>query len=187
MSLVDYASSSDDEEDAAVLGVDNNDPNIEAATVSPPDRLPPPPPQTAPPHVASNVNQSRVPMSSVNGKTETVSHLASSSIKKLPDASILLNSPMSSHPVNSTSHSSPVAPSYSQSSLGKREGNGSISSDIRTKMPRGSLPHLRNILDTGTGDNKMVPPQLRGRSNVVTEDMGNLFVRSKAEGSHSGV
>ncbi|GAB2283865.1 hypothetical protein Dimus_018351 [Dionaea muscipula] len=172
MSLVDYASS-DEEEDAAEEAVAAEPPRL-------PDCLSPPPQHRA----ASPVIGSRASMSSSYDKIENSSQLASPPFEKLPDASVLLNLPISSHPINSTDHSSRVAAAFSQKVLHKREGNGSISSYTRTKVPRGSLPHSKNIPDTG-GGGQLVPPQLSGRSNVVTEDIGKLFVRRTAEGSHT--
>ncbi|GBG69925.1 hypothetical protein CBR_g4751 [Chara braunii] len=57
------------------------------------------------------------------------------------------------------------------------EANGSATS-ARTslpKTPRGRLPITRVPPDTSDG--RLVPPQLTGRSNVVTEDLDRIFVR----------
>ncbi|KAF8109397.1 hypothetical protein N665_0096s0010 [Sinapis alba] len=56
--------------------------------------------------------------------------------------------------------------------------NGNSSSLPRLpKVPRGVFPHSKNII--GTLSNVLVPPQLKGRSNVATEDMSMLFVKKK--------
>jgi len=81
-------------------------------------------------------------------------------IEKLPDASLLLNSPILSEPVG-TDHCSRVAAALAENASRKREANGSSSSNIRGKIPRGNLTHSKNIPDTGSG--QLVPPQLLGR------------------------
>ncbi|XP_066315814.1 uncharacterized protein [Miscanthus floridulus] len=60
----------------------------------------------------------------------------------------------------------------------KRESNGSALHDSRSKIPRmQSQPRgIRNA-----AGNTLIPPQLRGRSNVVTEDMSKLFVAKQKE------
>ncbi|KAJ8423777.1 hypothetical protein Cgig2_008662 [Carnegiea gigantea] len=117
--------------------------------------------------------------SSSNQQSEDVSPLLPPPIERLPDASLLLNSPILSQPVG-TDHSSRVAAAMAENASRKREANGSSSSNIRGKIPRGNLPHSKNIPDTGSG--QLVPPQLRGRSNVVTEDISKLFVRRDPQG-----
>ncbi|MBA0667093.1 hypothetical protein Goklo_000217 [Gossypium klotzschianum] len=114
MSLVDYASSSDDD----VSDSEHEPPQQRhEPPPAPPPRRPPSPPKT----LESG--------SSAVQKPET--------LEKLPDASMLLNSP--TVPLTS--------------------GNDHASV---------SVP------DTGGGS--LVPPQLRGRSNVVTEDISKLFI-----------
>ncbi|XP_043724255.1 uncharacterized protein LOC122671213 [Telopea speciosissima] len=96
--------------------------------------------------------------------------------EKLPDASLLLSSPpLSSHQMSSTDHYSRVAAAMAESASRKREVNGSASSYPRNKLPRGNLPHSRNVPDTVGG--LLIPPQLSGRSNVVTEDISKLFAQ----------
>ncbi|XP_038722385.1 uncharacterized protein LOC120014492 [Tripterygium wilfordii] len=80
---------------------------------------------------------------------------------QLPDASFLLNE---------------------HGSKKKRDSNGLSSSQLpRSKVPRGTLLHTRNLPDTGGG--MLVPPQLSGRKNVVTEDIGKLFVKRRTDDS----
>lgn len=92
------------------------------------------------------------------------------SIERLPDASLLLNSPaMSSSLFNSSDHSSRVAAAMAENATRKRDSNGSASALLpRRKVPRGTLPRSRNVPDTVSG--VLVPPQLSGRSviNILT-------------------
>lgn len=84
------------------------------------------------------------------------------SIEKLPDASFLLNSPaISSRLSSGFNHSSHVAAAMAESASRKREANGLASSLPRSKVPKGTLPHSRNVPDTVAG--LLVPPQLKGR------------------------
>lgn len=100
---------------------------------------------------------------------------------RLPDASLLLDSPaMPSNVLDSYDHSSRVAAAMAENASRKRESKESTSTFPRSKVPRGSLPHSKGIPDTVGG--LLRPPQLSGRSNVVTEDINKLFVR-KAEPS----
>ncbi|KAJ7295670.1 hypothetical protein O6H91_23G020800 [Diphasiastrum complanatum] len=57
----------------------------------------------------------------------------------------------------------------------RQELNGSVHPSPHRKIPRGKLPPSRIPPDTAGG--RLVPPQLQGRSNVATEDLGRLFVR----------
>ncbi|XP_057976803.1 uncharacterized protein LOC131163956 isoform X5 [Malania oleifera] len=85
-----------------------------------------------------------------------------SSLEKLPDASLLLNSPaISSSLASHSDHASRVAAAIAQSASRKRESNGLVSNFPLSKVPRGTLPHSRNVPDTEGG--LLVPPQLRGR------------------------
>uniref|UniRef100_A0A803MJF8 Uncharacterized protein n=2 Tax=Chenopodium quinoa TaxID=63459 RepID=A0A803MJF8_CHEQI len=102
-----------------------------------------------------------------------------SPIGNLPDASLLLSSPISSQQTGSD-HFSRVAAAMAENASRKREANGPSSSNIRGKIPRGNLPHTKDIPDTSSG--VLMPPQLRGRSNVVTEDINKLFVRRNSQG-----
>ncbi|KAF9590417.1 hypothetical protein IFM89_035252 [Coptis chinensis] len=98
----------------------------------------------------------------------------STSVGRLPDASLLLNAPdFSSHEMSQSDYHSRVAATIES---WKRESNGSATSSYPcSKFPRSNLPHSRNVPDTVGG--LLVPPQLSGRSNVVTEDLSKLFVR----------
>ncbi|OMO90140.1 hypothetical protein COLO4_19334 [Corchorus olitorius] len=108
--------------------------------------------------------------SSGNQKPET--------LEKLPDASLLLNSPAVSS-VSGHDHASLVAAAMAEGASRKRDAKGMSSSGgmavaSRSKLPRANIPHSKSVPDTGGG--LLVPPQLKGRSNVVTEDVSKLFV-----------
>ncbi|CAH9122944.1 unnamed protein product [Cuscuta epithymum] len=98
---------------------------------------------------------------------------------KLPDASFLLSSPsLPAHLGDSSDHSFRVAAAMVENATRKRDLNGPVSSSYpRSKVPKGPLPHTKSFLDTGGG--LLLPPQLTGRSNVVTEDISKLFVRKQ--------
>ncbi|XP_059649160.1 uncharacterized protein LOC132295095 [Cornus florida] len=170
MSLVDYASSSDEEETEAreekreSSQAPNNEPEV------PKDD---PPPLQPPP-------QAQRPGPSSNQQLGSYSHPSEPPAVMLPDPSLLLNSPaISSHLVSGWDHSSRVAAAMAESASRKRDTNGLASALPRSKVPRGNLPHSRSIPETGGG--LLVPPQLSGRSNVVTEDISKLFVRKNAD------
>lgn len=104
---------------------------------------------------------------------------------ELPDASELLKS--LDAPANQTGrdHSSRVATAMATSASRKRpETNGFSSFSPHRKLPRGNLPPSRIPPDTSGG--LLIPPQLRGRSNVVTEDIEKLFVRKKKAQDDNG-
>lgn len=93
---------------------------------------------------------------------ESTAHSSAPSIEKLPDASMLLNSPVfSSNMFSGGDHSSRVAAAIAESASRKRESNEFVSSVPRSKVPRGNLPHSKNVPDTIGG--MLVPPQLSGR------------------------
>lgn len=99
--------------------------------------------------------------SSLNKEALHLSSSSESSGLKLPDASLLLNSP--SMPVGHfTDHSSRVAAAMAENESRKRDTNVSASTYPRSKIPKGTLPHMKNIPETGSG--LLVPPQLAGRS-----------------------
>ncbi|XP_010419926.1 PREDICTED: uncharacterized protein LOC104705598 [Camelina sativa] len=103
------------------------------------------------------------------------------SVEKLPDALFLLESPTLAQ-VTGGDHASVVAAAMAESALRKRDLNGNASSlPRRPKVPRGNLPHSKNIPETM--GNVLVPPQLKGRSNVATEDMSRLFVKKRQDSS----
>ncbi|KAM1263501.1 hypothetical protein ACFX15_027969 [Malus domestica] len=161
MSLVDYPSSDDDVSEEEVRENKENEPQ---------QQLPRDDPR---PHTQLVVSSYQQPESSAPASAP--------SIQQLPDASMLLNSPVSSsNMLSGGDHSSRVASAMAESSSRKRE-NAFASSDPRNKVPRGNLPHSKNVPDTVGG--LLVPPQLRGRSNIVTEDVGKLFVKKQADPS----
>ncbi|KAI3827020.1 hypothetical protein L1987_01081 [Smallanthus sonchifolius] len=103
-------------------------------------------------------------------------HLTNYIPSRLPDASILLNSP--SLPSNTSGiydHTSAVAAAMAQNASRKRDLKESGASYPHGKIPRGNLPHSKNVQKTTSG--LLCPPQLSGRSNVVTEDISKLFSR----------
>ncbi|KAK9192233.1 hypothetical protein WN943_020849 [Citrus x changshan-huyou] len=191
MSLVDYASSSDDDvseaeeqeqKDEQSLNP-NDQPQISTYQPSPPPR--------------------KSGSSTSNQRPETAAppSLRPPAFEKLPDACVLLNS-ASKPVVSGTDHASRVAAAMAENATRKRDSNDVSSTLRRNKLPRGSLPNSKNVLDTAGG--LLVPPQLNGsilvllydekdfvadgliwyaRSNVVTEDIGKLFVRIPAEPS----
>ncbi|KAF3437376.1 hypothetical protein FNV43_RR20129 [Rhamnella rubrinervis] len=166
MSLVDYASSDDDDGDV---------------TENPAEK-----PENESDHPTPSHRLQEQGSSSVSSKQPESSHSTEEpSIEKLPDAALLLNSAAFS--TNSwagkTDHSSRVAAAMAESASRKRDSKGLASSLTRSKLPKGTFPHSKNIPDTGDG--MLVPPQLSGRSNVVTEDIGKLFVKKKADSHHS--
>ncbi|XP_044973376.1 CASP-like protein 4A1 [Hordeum vulgare subsp. vulgare] len=65
------------------------------------------------------------------------------------------------------------------SSSRKRESNGSAIQDPRSKFPRAQSAQSRGARNAAAST--LVPPQLSGRSNVVTEDMGKLFVARRKD------
>ncbi|KAF3949902.1 hypothetical protein ACB098_11G167400 [Castanea mollissima] len=169
MSLVDYASSSDDDVSAEEEEEEEHQ-QKEHEEEDEPQQLPNPNPHN------------QISGSSSNLQPESTVHSSEPSIERLPDASFLLNSPASlSNLMSSSDHSSRVAAAMAENASRKRDSNGLASSLPRNKVPRGTLPHSRNVPDTVGG--VLVPPQLSGRSNVVTEDIGKLFVRKHAEPS----
>ncbi|KAL8098299.1 uncharacterized protein LOC141682442 [Apium graveolens] len=148
MSLVDYASSSDEE----------NEDKQQPPTHHNPTR--PPPTQK----IGLSVNQ----------QAETSSGQAGSSLPKLPGASFVLNSPLTLPGIMRSDHSSRVEAARAENAARKRESN-LASTDRLSKVPKGNLIHSRNRPDTSSG--LLHPPQLGGRSNVVTEDISKLFVK----------
>uniref|UniRef100_A0A7C8Z0W8 Uncharacterized protein n=1 Tax=Opuntia streptacantha TaxID=393608 RepID=A0A7C8Z0W8_OPUST len=175
MSLVDYASS-DEEDDIQP----SQPPSTAVASEERIDhRRKQPSTSSSPPSSQDTALRSESTRSSSNQQSEDVSPLLPPPIEKLPDASLLLNSPILSEPVG-TDHCSRVSAALAENASRKREANGSSSSNIRGKIPRGNLTHSKNIPDTGSG--QLVPPQLLGRSNVVTEDISKLFVRRNPQG-----
>nr|GMD69881.1 chloride channel protein 1 [Ipomoea batatas] len=177
MSLVDYASS-DEEEDAELqepLREKNEQKEVKAAA----SQSPATPREDPPPSRIEN-KQAEPPSKK---QALEFSHPSQPSELKLPDASFLLNSP--SMPANldrASDHSSRVAAAMAENATKKRDLSGPASSSYpRSKVPKGPLPHMKNFPDTVGGN--LLPPQLAGRSNVVTEDISKLFVRKQANSS----
>ncbi|XP_050946265.1 uncharacterized protein LOC103503186 isoform X2 [Cucumis melo] len=159
MSLVDYASSDEDVPAAVEEEKEDNRNQSENHTVTEP-QLP-------------------KPIVKPNQQFETNEESSSVPWVELPDASLLLNSQTSSSLFSGSDHSSRVAAAMAANASRKRETNVLGSSLPRSKVPRSSLPHSKNVPDTsGT---LLVPPQLTGRSNIVTEDISKLFVKKSAK------
>ncbi|KAK6928813.1 hypothetical protein RJ641_005018 [Dillenia turbinata] len=174
MSLVDYASSDDEGEEREDRKQDERDELRESPKRNSPL---PPPPRTQQASLPCN----RITMSSSKQQPEKSTTMSVPSPEKLPDASLLLNSPTISSQVGGTyDHYSRVATAKAENASQKRELNR-VDSLRHSKVPRGMLPHSRNVPDT-VGD-LLLPPQLKGRSNVVTEDLGKLFVKNHANRS----
>jgi len=102
-------------------------------------------------------------VSSSHQSCNVVSPLPLPQMEKLPDASLLFFSSFLSHQSIVTDHSSGIASAIAASDREsrKRESNGSGLAYPHRKLPRGPLPHSRNIPDTVGG--QLIPPQLRGR------------------------
>ncbi|KAF9600342.1 hypothetical protein IFM89_007060 [Coptis chinensis] len=114
-------------------------------------------------------------LSVIECSSERYIQVRSTLVGRLPDASLLLSTPdFSSHEMSQSDHHSRVAAAIAS---WKRESNGSAASSYpRSKFPRSNLPHSRNVLNNVGG--LLIPPQLSGRSNVVTEDLSKLFART---------
>lgn len=155
MSLVDYASSSDEE-------IEENQHEQE---------------QHGQGSTSRPSNQSQT--SSLHGQqSEAGENSSIESMIELPDASELLKSLAAPANQTGSDHSSRVATAMAASASRKRpETNGFAALSPHRKLPRGNLPPSRIPPDTSGG--LLIPPQLRGRSNVVTEDIDKLFVRKK--------
>jgi len=164
MSLVDYASSSDDD-----IEENQHEQEVEQHGQS----------STSQPS-----NQSQT--SSFHGKQSKAGENSSiDSMIELPDASELLRSLAAPANQIGSDHSSRVATAMAASASRKRpETNGFVSLSPHRKLPRGNLPPSRVPPDTSGG--LLIPPQLRGRSNVVTEDIEKLFVRKKKAQDDNG-
>ncbi|XP_078158523.1 uncharacterized protein LOC144554143 [Carex rostrata] len=157
MSLVEYDSSDSDEE------ATENNPTGQAppfTTSPPPTAATPPLPQPDENPVLTSSDTVAVPSSSTapTRSSNTVPTSTLPSLDELPDAEFLLSSP--------------------QNGSRKRESSGNGVVPSQHKFPRGgtqsSVAPLRNIRAPSAGT--LVPPQLTGRSNVVTEDVNKLFV-----------
>ncbi|GAV76176.1 hypothetical protein CFOL_v3_19651 [Cephalotus follicularis] len=140
MSLVDYASSDDD-----VLEAEDQHKYKDKEEGQQPSLL--------------HHNNLRLGLSP-NQQEEIAAQSSLPSIEKLPDASLLLSSPILSL-VSGGDHASRVAAAMAESASRKRESNGKAASSHRSKVPRGNLHQSRNIPDTVDG--LLLPPQLGGR------------------------
>ncbi|CAH9091937.1 unnamed protein product [Cuscuta europaea] len=174
MSLVDYASSDSDEEETELQEPSQGQilqkqvkADISHAMVAPIEDSP------------LHRIQKRSEESPSNKQILESTHASEPSELKLPDASFLLSSPsLPTHLGDSSDHSFRVAAAMVENATRKRDLNGPESSSYpRSKVPKGPLPHTKSFLDTGGG--LLLPPQLTGRSNVVTEDISKLFVRKQ--------
>lgn len=174
---MDYDASSDEDvsdvEDIEEQGEEEGTgKNQEAPKPQPAQSQPSPPP----------LPQTRGSSYASDHQLETTAGLPAPLIEKLPDASLLLDAPAGlASPLSSGDHASRVAAARAESALRKRESHSLSSSVPRSKVPRGTLPHMKNVPETVGG--LLVPPQLSGRSNVVTEDISKLFVKGHAEKS----
>ncbi|BAD87317.1 unknown protein [Oryza sativa Japonica Group] len=164
MSLVAYDASSD-EEDAG-----GEPPAAAAASPAPvPSSFGPRP---RPPSPSTSVGAAPQPPP----HSQNISSTSSSNISlptpslDLPDVADLFSSP---------SLPSRGSTSMMDSTSRKRESNGSAFQDPRSKFPRVQSGQSRGARIAA--GNTLVPPQLSGRSNVVTEDMTKLFVARRKE------
>ncbi|KAL8061949.1 hypothetical protein ABFX02_02G116000 [Erythranthe guttata] len=178
MSLVDYAASSDEDEPETLT----REEEIEQLKENPQKRrsfgvTSAAPSSAAPPNADTVRAQNRMQ----NSRKQVVTVSNQPSEVKLPDASFLLNSPAvpPAHLLNPMDHSSRVAAAMAEGAARKRDLPSA--NYPRRKVPKGTLPHPKNVPDTVGG--RLVPPQLAGRSNVVTEDITKLFVRKQTNSS----
>ncbi|CAK7339352.1 unnamed protein product [Dovyalis caffra] len=170
MSLVDYASSSD--EDVPDNIEEEEEENLQQEQKQEQEPRPQIEPQAAKP-------QNNQSSGSSLRKPQVAGPSPLPSISKLPDASMLLNSPTVGSAGSGSDHASRVSAAMAENASRKRELN--VGSSRSGKVARGNLVATKDVPDTGGG--LLVPPQLKGRSNVVTEDIGKLFVRRQAEPS----
>ncbi|GFP92422.1 hypothetical protein PHJA_001386400 [Phtheirospermum japonicum] len=144
MSLVDYAASSDEDEPLTPA----HEQQIELVNEK---RLrfegPAPGPSSNDDIVHSHKRTSVNPKPPSSKRAVIVSDRSSD--MKLPDASFLLNSPVvPSDLPNVSDHSSRVAAAMAESAARKRELIGPTATYPRSKIPKGSLPHSKNVPDT---------------------------------------
>ncbi|XP_050209356.1 uncharacterized protein LOC126660068 [Mercurialis annua] len=95
---------------------------------------------------------------------------SNSTNNKLPDASILLNS-------SSILSSISVEPRKRDST--QMAASASVVAGRSSKLQKGKLLNAKNKPDTEGG--LLIPPQLLGKSNIVTEDISKLFVQRKTD------
>ncbi|KAE8803292.1 vasodilator-stimulated phosphoprotein [Hordeum vulgare] len=167
MSLVAYDASSDEDE--------AGDPPA-AAPAPPPRPSPSVGPQPRPPSPSTSAPAAPRPAAPPPAPSQNVVSTNSSNVSlptpsfDLPDIADLFDSP-----------SLPNRGSAGMvgSSSRKRESNGSAIQDPRSKFPRAQSAQSRGARNAAAST--LVPPQLSGRSNVVTEDMGKLFVARRKD------
>ncbi|GER45350.1 glutamate receptor 2.6 [Striga asiatica] len=177
MSLVDYAASSDEDDEPQNPTHRLEDEQLKK---NPEIEVPAPAPSSNDASIRSNTRTSANLGPPSTKKAEKVSN--QSSELKLPDASFLLNSPvLPSNLSNVSDHSSRVAAAMAESAARKRELIEPTANAPRSKLPKGALPHSKGVPDT-VGSH-LLPPQLAGRSNIVTEDISKLFVRKNTKSS----
>ncbi|KAI4384646.1 hypothetical protein MLD38_002768 [Melastoma candidum] len=166
MSLVDYAASSDEEDDDASPQADEGDLRpVEGEAEEQQGALP-----------SKSPTSTSKPSPPSEDRSENARGLPPPSFEKFPDASLLLNDPTGSSSLYSSDHASWVAAAMAErASSRKREPPLLPSTAPCNKVPRATLPHTESVPDTV--GRVLLPPQLRGRSNVVTEDLGKLFVK----------
>ncbi|KAF7040014.1 hypothetical protein CFC21_049946 [Triticum aestivum] len=165
MSLVAYDASSDEDE----AGEPPAAAAAPAAAPAPPPRPSPDiGPQPRPPSPSPSARATPRPAAPPPAPSQNVS-LPTPSFD-LPDIADLFDSP-----------SLPNRGSAGMvgSSSRKRESNGSAIQDPRSKFPRAQSAQSRGARNAAAST--LVPPQLSGRSNVVTEDMGKLFVARRKD------
>ncbi|KAK6163009.1 hypothetical protein DH2020_002850 [Rehmannia glutinosa] len=169
MSLVDYAASSDEDEPQTPADEEEN----EQVKKENPEKRPrfevpaPGPSSAAPPNDNPVHSRNRIIIECLSERLEDTIIPAFDKCC----TSNLLNS--------SSTH--PELQLLWRKAARKRELNGSAASFPRNKVPKGTLPHSKGVPDTVGG--RLVPPQLAGRSNVVTEDISKLFVRKPTNSS----
>ncbi|XP_031480802.1 uncharacterized protein LOC116250938 [Nymphaea colorata] len=173
MSLVDYASSSDEESDKEEGEEERGGGGEDKGRAGP---------RPNPSTLSSHSNRNPV----ASSRQDQAPNSSQRTIQRLPDVSQLLDSPsFTPDQLNGGDHSSRVAAAMAARELKKRESNGSLPSLPQRKIARGNLPPQR--IQPDTVGSRLLPPQISGRSNVVTEDIDKLFVKRRREenGGHS--
>ncbi|CAL4959509.1 unnamed protein product [Urochloa decumbens] len=160
MSLVAYDASSDEEDAGEPPAAAAPSPPPVASSIGPQPRPSSPStsagaaPQPTPPPPPAGYSQNVAPISASNVSLPTPS-------LDLPDVADLFAPP-------------------AENASRKRESNGSALYNSRSKFPR-TQPQPQPQAVRNAAGNSLIPPQLRGRSNVVTEDMSKLFVAKRKE------
>lgn len=119
----------------------------------------------------------RAAITSPRPSSNDVATSSTFSTERLPDASLLLESPSlpSYSAVSLGGHSSIIAAARAENMSRKRESNGSALSNPQNKCPRRNVPNPRNLHNAAGG--MLVPPQLSGRLVLVPvlRWLGNWF------------